>query len=129
MTKDSIESINALLDGQMTDAEFNEEIERSRFLRECKTKGFEECKRLGLIAPAEKKHLPRGPAPLKRKIEMTEKVKKINEMRWQGIQAKEAAFAVGISYQQYHDWAFKLDMMYNGPHAKRHGIKKGAKKK
>jgi hypothetical protein len=129
MTKESIDSINALLDSQMSDAEFNKEIERARFLRECKTKGFEESKRAGLIAPAEKKHQPRGPAPLKRRAEMVEKVTRINELRAKGMQAKEAAILFDISYQIYHDWAFKLGMMYNGPHAKRNGLKKGYKKK
>ena len=118
MTKDSIQSISALLDGQMTDAKFNEEMERSRFLRECKKKGFEESKRLGLISKpvVERKRTYvrfRGTT----KENAIKSVDEINELRASGMQAGEACLKVGVPYQTYADWASKLEMKFNGGRA------------
>ena len=118
MTKDSIQSISALLDGQMTDAKFNEEMERSRFLRECKKKGFEESKRLGLISKpvVERKRTYvrfRGTT----KENAIKSVDEINNLRASGMQAGEACLKVGVPYQTYADWASKLEMKFNGGRA------------
>ena len=118
MTKDSIQSISALLDGQMTDAKFNEEMERSRFLRECKKKGFEESKRLGLISKpvVERKRTYvrfRGTT----KENAIKSVDEINELRASGMQAGEACLKVGVPYQTYADWASKLEMKFDGGRA------------
>lgn len=118
MTKDSIQSISDLIDGQMTDAKFNEEMERSRFLRECKKKGFEESKRLGLISKPvverERTYIRfRGTT----KENAIKSVDEINGLRASGMQAGEACLKVGVPYQTYADWASKLEMKFNGGRA------------
>ena len=118
MTQDSIQSINALLDGQMTDKQFEAELDNARFLRECKKKGFEESKRLGLISKpvVERKRTYvrfRGTT----KENAIKSVDEINKLRASGMQAGEACLKVGVPYQTYADWASKLEMKFNGGRA------------
>lgn len=50
MLRQTMERIDKLLDGQTSDSEFNRQLENSRFLRECKAKGFKGLEDQGLIA-------------------------------------------------------------------------------
>lgn len=42
--------MNALMDAQITDAEFDEAIARNKFLHECKTKGFKRLQSMGFLS-------------------------------------------------------------------------------
>ena len=127
MTKDSIDSIGALLDGQLSDKEFEAELDRSRFLIECKKKGFEESTRLGLISKPvkqERRQYVKFRSTTKEKA--IQSVHQIKQLRSTGMQAKEACFEVGVSYQTYSDWACKLELKFEGGRAdyrKKQGIK------
>jgi len=46
---ESAQEMNRLMDAQMTDAEFDAEVARSRFLHECKTKGFKRLEGLSSL--------------------------------------------------------------------------------
>jgi hypothetical protein len=49
MLRQTMERIDRLLDGQTSDSEFNRQLENSRFLRECKAKGFKRLEGAGLV--------------------------------------------------------------------------------
>jgi hypothetical protein len=110
--RDTIESINALLDSVMTSADFDKEVSRLAFLRECKDKGFENLFKSGLIARPEKKRTQYGPSSPERVAEMTAAVKRINELRSEGKLLDEALFEVDIALHTYTNWSQKLDMRF-----------------
>ena len=50
MLRQSVERIDRLLNSQVSEKEFNRQLENHRLLRDCKARGFEELKKQGLIA-------------------------------------------------------------------------------
>ena len=56
-TGESAAVICALMDAQITDKEFNEGIARNKILHDCKTKGFPDLERRGLIRKPAKKEV------------------------------------------------------------------------
>ena len=68
----------------------------------------------GLIGIAPKNRQPHGPSSAERKKEMTAKVKRINELRSQGMRVNEAILEVGIPIHIYTQWSQKLDLRFEG---------------
>jgi AraC-like DNA-binding protein len=52
MLRQTMERIDRLLDSQTSESEIDRQLANARFLRECKTKGFKELRRQGLIKQA-----------------------------------------------------------------------------
>ena len=103
-----------MIDNQISTADFLAEVRRSRFLRECKEKGFNRLIAAGLIGIAPKKRQPHGPPSAERKKEMADAVKRVNELRAKGMRVKEAILEVGIPVHIYTKWTQKLDMRFEG---------------
>ena len=101
-----------MIDNQISTADFMAEVRRSRFLRECKEKGFNRLVKAGLIGMAPKNRQPHGPPSDERKKEMTAKIKRVNELRSQGMRVNEAILEVGIPIHIYSTWSRKLDMRF-----------------
>lgn len=111
MTKESIDSINALLDSKMTDAEFEEHLSRTRFLNKCKKLGFPGLKKSGLIQfTTEKPKRPYKMLKGEHRERCLKKVLEVNALREQGMRAMDACAKAGVHYQTYADWAYRLDM-------------------
>mgnify|MGYP003646033473 CR=1 FL=1 len=110
----AIKEILDLVDGSITDAEFEAELERTRFLMECKKNRFNDLQKQGLISFPVKVPRKRNYVPFKGRSadEAMKKVIRIHELRHAGAQAKEACAEVGVPYQTYHDWTCKLDMKF-----------------
>jgi hypothetical protein len=100
-----------LLDSQISDKEFLEEVRRSRFLRECKERGFPNLRKSGLIAERKEKVTRRYTNMVgDHKVQCEKKVLAINELRYGGMMAKDACKKIGVAYQTYADWAYRLGM-------------------
>ena len=54
----SAKEMNALMDAQITDKEFDEQIAKNKLLHDCKTKGFKDLESMGLIRQVTKKAAP-----------------------------------------------------------------------
>jgi len=54
----SAKEMNALMDAQITDKEFDEQIAKNKLLHDCKTKGFKDLEAMGLIRQVAKKAAP-----------------------------------------------------------------------
>ncbi len=57
---ETIRNILNLLDNQLTDAEFDQQVEQNRFLAECKAKKFNRLQSMGLIGKKEVSRRPTG---------------------------------------------------------------------
>jgi len=114
------ESIHAaldLLDSKITDAQFDKEIKNSKFLRDCKSKGFNECIKDGLIKFPENAHKRKGTRKYnfnrgRTREDAIQKVTQINILRSKGMLVCDACKQLGVVYQTYYDWAVVLDLQY-----------------
>ena len=100
-------SILDLLEAHHKDEEFDAMIARNKFLNECKTKGFDRMKRLGLI---------KNDRTTKRGIRFTDKQKmefasRAYQLRQEGLSyQKIRAKLGGIAEKSIRDWMKKYDV-------------------
>jgi DNA-binding transcriptional regulator YhcF (GntR family) len=96
-----------LLEAHHNDEEFDAMIARNKFLSECKAKGFDRMKRLGLIS---------NDRTTKRGIRFTEDQKKefasrAYQLRQQGLTYKSIQAELGgITEKSIRDWIKKYDV-------------------
>ncbi len=114
------ESIHAaldLLDSKISDSQFDKEIKNSKFLRDCKTKGFNQCIKDGLIKFPKNAQERRGTRKYnfnrgRTRKDAIQKVNQINKLRSEGMLVCDACKQVGVVYQTYYDWTVVLDLPY-----------------
>ena len=103
----SITSLLDLLEAHHNDKEFDAMIARNKFLRECKAKGFDRMKRLGLIS---------NDNTTRRGIRFTDDQKKefasrAHQLRNEGLTYKEIqAELSNISEKSIREWMKKYDV-------------------
>jgi hypothetical protein len=103
----SITSTLDLLEAHHNDKDFDEMISRNKFLRECKAKGFDRMKRLGLIS---------NDTTTRRGIRFTDEQKKefasrAYQLRNEGLTYKEIQAELGgISEKSIREWMKKYDV-------------------
>ena len=124
----SIKETLDLIDGSITDNEFEKELERMRFLRECRMSKFAGLYAAGLISkPAVGRKQPRkqigrpkitDPAQKERYDAAEVKLRRINKLRIDGWALVDAVETEGWRSHDYQNWAERLGMPYNGPAAK-----------
>lgn len=100
-----------LIDSQITDREFEENLSRIRFLKKCKKLGFPDLKKKGLIKfPTEKPKRPYKMLVGEHRERCLKKVLEVNALRKSGMRAMDACEKAGVHYQTYADWAYRLEM-------------------
>ena len=82
----SITSTLDLLEAHHNDKDFDEMISRNKFLRECKVKGFDRMKRLGLISNDKKPRQPRRHFTDEQKREFSSRAYKLRKQKTQRLQ-------------------------------------------
>ena len=103
----SITSTLDLLEAHHNDKDFDEMISRNKFLRECKAKGFDRMKRLGLIS---------NDNTTRRGIRFTDEQKKefasrAYQLRNEGLTYKEIQTELGgLSEKSIREWMKKYDV-------------------
>jgi hypothetical protein len=103
----SITSLLDLLEAHHNDKEFDAMIARNKFLSECKAKGFDRMKRLGLIS---------NDNTTRRGIRFTDEQKKefasrAHQLRNEGLTYKEIqAELSNISEKSIREWMKKYDV-------------------
>jgi len=103
----SITSTLDLLEAHHNDKDFDEMISRNKFLRECKAKGFDRMKRLGLIS---------NDNTTRRGIRFTDEQKKefanrAYQLRNEGLTYKEIQTELnGLTEKSIRDWIKKYDV-------------------
>ena len=103
----SITSTLDLLDAYHDDKEFDKMIARNKFLGECKAKGFERMKRLGLISNATRR--PRLYFTDEQKKEFASKA---YELRKKGLTYDSIRAELGgIAEKSIREWMRKYDIL------------------
>jgi len=102
-----ITSVLDLLEAHHDDKDFDEMISRNKFLRECKAKGFDRMKRLGLIS---------NDKTTRRGIRFTEDQRrefasKAYQLRKQGLTYKSIQSELGgVAEKSIREWMKKYDV-------------------
>lgn len=114
---ESIQAALDLLDSKINDAQFDKEIKNSKFLRDCKTKGFNQSIKDGLIQFPKNAHERKGTRKYnfnrgRTREDAKQKVEQVNKLRSEGMLVCDACKQIGVVYQTYYDWAVALDLQY-----------------
>ncbi len=114
---ESIQSALDLLDSKISSAQFDKEIKNSKFLKDCKTKGFNQCIKDGLIQFPKNAQERKGTRKYnfnrgRTRDEVVQKINKIHKLRETGMLVKDACKQADVVYQTYYDWCIALDLPY-----------------
>ena len=97
-----------LLESHHSDEEFEAMIAKNKFLSECKAKGFDRLKRLGLISNAKKARQPRLRFTEDQRREFASKA---YQLRKQGLTYKSIQSELGgVAEKSIREWMKKYDV-------------------